>query len=72
MPLIQVKLIKESFTPTEKKEVAAKLTDAMVSIEEENMPAATRVDIEDVLSDEWDFGVSAMTIDAIRILIAGE
>ena len=29
-------------------------------------------DVEDVLGDEWDFGVSAMTTDAIRILIAGE
>jgi len=72
MSLIQVKLIRETFTPTEKKEIATKLTDAMVSIEEENMPAATRVDIENILSDEWDFGVSAMTIDAIRILIACE
>ncbi len=72
MPLIQVKLIEESFTPTEKKEIAPKLTDAMVSIEEGNTPSAARLDIEDILSDEWDFGVPAMTIDAIRALIAGE
>lgn len=72
MPLNQVKLIEKTFTPTPKKEIDTKLTDAMVSIEEENMPPETRIDIEEVLSDEWDFGVSAMTIDAIRILIAGE
>ena len=36
------------------------------------MLAATRVDIENILGDERDFGVSAMTIDAIRFLIAGE
>ena len=73
VPLIRVKLIEETFTPpTEKKEIATKLTDATVSIEEENMSAATRVDIENILADGWDFGVSAMTIDAIRILIAGE
>ena len=30
------------------------------------------VDVEDVLSDEWDIGASAMTTDAIRALIAGE
>jgi hypothetical protein len=46
--------------------------DAMVSSEEENMPVPIRVDIEDILGDEWDFGVSAMTADAIRALIAGE
>ena len=48
MPLIQVKLIEESFTPTEKKEIAPKLTDAMVSIEEGNTPSAARLDIEDI------------------------
>ena len=71
MPLIHAKSIEETFPPTQKK-IATKLTDAMVSIEEENTPIATRVDVEDILGDEWDFGLSAMTIDAIRTLIAGE
>ncbi len=60
MPLIHAKLIEETFTPTQKK------------IEEENMPPATLADVEDILGDEWDFGLSAMTVDAIRTLIAGE
>ena len=72
MPLNQVKLIEETFTPTPKKKIDTKLTAAMGSIEEEKLPPGTRVDVEDVLGDEWDFGVSAMTTDAIRILIAGE
>ena len=38
MPLVQVKLIEEAFTPTEKKEIVTKLTDAMVSIKEQNIP----------------------------------
>ena len=46
--------------------------DAMVSSAEENMPAPTRVDVEDILGDDWESGVSAMTADAIRALIAGE
>jgi 4-oxalocrotonate tautomerase len=72
MPLIQVKLIEETFTPTEKKEIATKLTDAMVSIEEENMPPASWVDIEDLSGDEWEIGGLAMTTDAIGALVAGE
>ena len=32
MSLIQAKLIEEAFTPTEKKEIVAKITDGMVSI----------------------------------------
>ena len=37
MPLIQVKLIKDVFTPGQKQEIIRKLTDAMVEIEAENM-----------------------------------
>ena len=72
MPLVQVKLIEEALTPAEKKEIAAELTDAMVSIKEPNSPSWAWVDIEDVLSDEWEIGGLAMTTDAIRGLVAGE
>lgn len=41
MPLIQVKLIEEVFTPAQKKEIIRKLTDAMVSVEGENLRTAT-------------------------------
>ena len=72
MPLNQVKLIEETFTPTPRKKIDTKLTDPLLSIEEGGVPTGTRIDVEEVLGDEWDFGVSAMTTDAIRILIAGE
>jgi 4-oxalocrotonate tautomerase len=72
MPLVQVKLIEEAFTPIEKKEIVTKLTDAIVSIKEQNSPAWAWEDIEDVLSDEWEIGGLAMTTDAIRALVAGE
>jgi 4-oxalocrotonate tautomerase len=72
MPLVQVKLIEQALTPTGKKEIVTQLTDAMVSIKEQNSPSWAWVDIEDVLSDEWEIGGSAMTTDAIRGLVAGE
>jgi 4-oxalocrotonate tautomerase len=37
MPLINVKLIEDVFTPDQKREIVERLTDAMVSIEGENM-----------------------------------
>jgi 4-oxalocrotonate tautomerase len=61
MPLVQVKLSKEAFTPTEKREIVTELTDAMVSIKEQNSPSW--VDIEDVFSDEWEIGGLAMTTE---------
>jgi 4-oxalocrotonate tautomerase len=50
MPLIQVRLIEGVFTPEQKQEMIAKLTDAMVSIEGENMRPVTWVVIEEVAS----------------------
>jgi 4-oxalocrotonate tautomerase len=72
MPLIQVKLIENVFTPNQKKEIVSKLTDAMVSIEGENMRSVTWVVIEEVRSGEWGIGGQAMTTDAVRALAAGK
>ena len=72
MPLIQVKVIEGVFTPEQKKEMVTKLTDAMVSIEGENMPPVTWVVIEDVRSGEWGIGGNAMTTEAVQALAAGK
>lgn len=72
MPLIQVKLIEEVFTPAQKKEIITKLTDAMVAIEGENIRPVTWVTIEDVRSGDWGIGGQAMTTDAVRALAAGK
>jgi 4-oxalocrotonate tautomerase len=68
MPLIQVKLIEEVFTPAQKREIITKLTDAMVAIEGENMRSVTWVIVEEVRSGDWGIGGEAMTTDAVRAL----
>ncbi|MFZ0319829.1 MAG: tautomerase family protein [Candidatus Sulfotelmatobacter sp.] len=70
MPLIEVKLIEEVFTPAQKKEMISKLTDAMVAIEGENMRSVTVVIVEEVRSGDWGIGGQAMTTDAVRALAA--
>ena len=72
MPLIQVKVIEGVFTETQKREMVRKLTDAMVSIEGENMRPVTWVIIEDVNSGEWGIGGQAMSTDAVKALAAGK
>ena len=72
MPLIQVKLIEEVFTPAQKREIITKLTDAMVSIEGENMRSVTLVVIEEVCSGDWGIGGKAMTTADVRALAAGK
>jgi 4-oxalocrotonate tautomerase len=72
MPLIQVKLIEKVFTSQQKEEMIKKLTEAMVSIEGENMRPVTWVIIEEVNSGEWGIGGQAMTTDAVKALAAGK
>lgn len=72
MPLIQVKVIENVFTPEQKKEMITKLTDAMVAIEGENMRPVTWVIIEDVRSGEWGIAGNAMTTEAVQALAAGK
>lgn len=71
MPLIQVKLIEEVFTPAQKKEIITKLTDAMVAIEGENLRPYTWVTIEDIRSGDWGIGGKALTASDARALAAG-
>jgi 4-oxalocrotonate tautomerase len=72
MPLIQVKLIEKVFTTQQKQEMIKKLTDAMVSIEGENMRPVTWVIIEDVNSGEWGIGGQALSTDAVKAMAAGK
>lgn len=72
MPLIQVRLIENVFTPKQKQEMISKLTDAMVSIEGENMRQVTWVVIEEVRSGEWGIGGQALTTEAVQALAAGK
>ena len=72
MPLIQVKLIEKVFNTQQKQEMVKKLTDAMVSIEGENMRPVTWVIIEEVASGEWGIGGQAMSKEAVKALAAGK
>ena len=72
MPLIQVKLIEDVFTETQKREMVRKLTDAMVSIEGENMRPVTWVVIEEVGSGNWGIGGKPLTTADVKALAAGK
>lgn len=72
MPLINVKLIEGVFTEPQKKQIAARLTDAMVSVEGENMRAVTWVVIEEVKSGEWAIGGKPLTTADVKALAAGK
>jgi 4-oxalocrotonate tautomerase len=71
MPLVQVKLIEGVFSDAQKQEMIRKLTDAMVSIEGENMRDVTWVIIEEVKGGNWAIGGKAPTAADIKAKAAG-
>ena len=72
MPLVNVKLIEGVFTDAQKQDMVRKLTDAMVSIEGENMRKVTWVIVEEVKSGEWGIGGNPVTADDVKALAAGK
>jgi 4-oxalocrotonate tautomerase len=72
MPLINVKVIEGVFTDEQKTQIAERLTDAMVSVEGENMRSVTWCVIEEVKSGDWAIGGQCLTTEAVQALAAGQ
>jgi 4-oxalocrotonate tautomerase len=72
MPLIQVRVIKDVFTKEQKGQIISKLTDAIVSIEGENMRGVTWCVVEEVESGDWGIGGSPLTTADVHALTRGK
>lgn len=72
MPLIQVKLIEGVFSDAQKGDIVRRLTDAMVSIEGENLRPVTWVVVEEVKSGDWGIGGTGLTASDVKALAAGK
>jgi 4-oxalocrotonate tautomerase len=72
MPLIQVRVIKDVFSKEQKGQIISKLTDAMVSIEGENMRGVTWCVVEEVESGDWGIGGQALTTADVHALALGK
>lgn len=66
MPIINVKVIENVFTPEQKAQVIERLTDAMVSVEGENMRSVTWCVIDEVKSGDWAIGGRPLTTEAVQ------
>ena len=71
MPLVQVRVIKDVFNKEQKRQIINRLTDAMVSVEGENMRGVTWVVVEEVKSGDWGIGGQALSTEAVHALAAG-
>ena len=66
MPIINVKLIEDVFTPDQKREIIERLTAAMVSIEGENMRPVTWVVVEEVASGDMGVGGKPLSTEDVK------
>jgi 4-oxalocrotonate tautomerase len=69
--LIEVQFLENVFNPERKHRTIRKLTDAMVSIDGENMRSVISVKISEVASGEWGIGAQPLTTEAVKDLAAG-
>jgi 4-oxalocrotonate tautomerase len=72
MPIVNVKVIEDVFTPAQKNEMIQRLTDAMVAVEGENLRQITWVYIEDVKQGEFGIGGKPLTAADVHNLQRGE
>ena len=72
MLLVNVKLIEGVLLDAQKKEMVEKITDAVVSIEGENLRQVTWVVIEEVKSGDWGVGGNTLTTEDVKALAAGK
>lgn len=68
MALIRVTVIAGVFTTPQKEDIIERLTDAMVTIEGENMRQAVWCLVEEVASGEWGVGGRTLSADDVRAL----
>jgi 4-oxalocrotonate tautomerase len=56
MPLVTIDVIKDVFTPAQKRDLIAKVTEAMIEIEGEAMRPVTWVRISEIEQGDWGIG----------------
>ena len=72
MPLVTIDVIKDVFSPAQKREMTETVTDAMVRVEGEAMRGVTWVRIQEVAQGDWAIGGKMLGAADVRALAAGK
>ena len=72
MPVANIKVIEGVFSDGEKRRMIEKVTEALVSIEGENMREGTVVIVEEVKSGDWGEGGKTLTTQDVKNLRASQ
>ncbi len=71
MPLVQIKGVENVLTLEQKQQMIRKVTDAIVSVEGENIRQLTWVIIEDISSGDWGIAGNSITTDDVKAIAQG-
>ena len=69
MPLVTIEVIKDVFTPSQKRDLIEKVTDAMVAVEGEALRGLTWVRVQEIQQGDW--GIGGKTLTAADVLALG-
>jgi 4-oxalocrotonate tautomerase len=72
MPFVNIKLIEGVLNKEQKQEIIKKVTDAMVSIEGENLRPVTWVVLEEVKSGDWGIAGKGYTTEDVIAIAEGK
>jgi len=71
MPLVTIDLIEDVFTPEQKQALIERVTEAMISVEGENMRPVTWVRIQEFAGGAWAIGGKALQAADVHALAEG-
>ncbi len=72
MPLVTIDVIKDVFTPSQKRDIIDKITEAMIEVEGENLRGVTWVRINEFESGDWAIGGQALQACDVQAMASGK
>jgi 4-oxalocrotonate tautomerase len=72
MPLVTIDVIKNVFSPSQKQDLIAKVTEAMIDVEGESMRPVTWVRINEIEQGDWAIGGKTLKAADVHALAAGK
>jgi 4-oxalocrotonate tautomerase len=70
--MVTIDVIKDVFTPVQKQQLIARVTEAMIAVEGENMRGVTWVRIQEFEGGDWAIGGKALQASDVKALAAGK
>jgi 4-oxalocrotonate tautomerase len=70
--MVTIDVIKDVFSPQQKQELIAKVTEAMIAVEGENMRGVTWVRIQEFEGGDWAIGGRALKAADVHALAKGK